>query len=241
MNLFDRAITLSTRRPGFTLLVIFLICLLAVPGIVGFDSIPGLDRIKAWRHIGGIEQDNSNEGYLGSFSRFHIENDYVEDVFGDTGSGVFIAVEADNIYTFETLAYVNRIHERMEVIPGVTEVSSIISLEDVTGRGDEIRSFEMIEKNENGQPMLPRTDRELARLRSRLESNDIFESVVYSKKRNDLELPLAWNIAISIEENEERSTELVNQIEAELDELEDERFATYLFGGDILSREVDNS
>ena len=241
MNFFDRAITLSTRRPGFTLLVIFLICLLAVPGIVGFDSIPGLKQIKAWRHIGGIEQDNSNEGYLGSFSSFHIENDYVEDVFGDTGSGVFIAVEADNIYTFETLAYVSRIHERMEVIPGVTEVSSIISLEDVTGRGDEIRSFEMIEKDENGEPLFPRTDRELARLRSRLESNDIFESVVYSKKRNDLGLPLAWNIAISIEENDERSTGLVNKIEAELDELEDERFTTYLFGGDVLSREVDNS
>ncbi|HEC61352.1 MAG TPA: hypothetical protein ENI27_03760, partial [bacterium] len=189
----------------------------------------------------GIEQDNSNEGYLGSLNRFHIESDYVEDVFGNAGSGVFIAVEADNIYTFETLDYVNRIHERMEMIPGVTEVSSIISLEDVSGRGDEIRSFEMIEKDVNGEPLLPRTDRDLARLRSRLESNDIFESVIYSKKKNNRGLPLAWNIAISIEESDERSTELVNKIEAELDQLEADHFTTYLFGGDVLSREVDNS
>ncbi len=241
MSAFDNAIAFSTKRPWITLVGILLICLLLLPGVIGFKNIPGLNRIEALRHIGGIEQDNSNDGYLGSFSRFHVEDSYVAETFNETDTRLFVAVESPNIYTYDTLEYVRLIHESIERIPGVSEVSSIVNLQDVTGQGDEIYTYHLIDRDENDFAVLPRTAAELGDLRDRLENNDIFESIVFSKKRNDRGLPRAWNISISIEETDERSTDFVNFIETELAALEDERFATYLFGGDVLSREVDNS
>ncbi len=241
MNRFSNAITFSTRRPWITLVAVLLVALFSLPGIIGFRNIPGLKRIQALRDVGGIEQDNSNDGYLGSFSRFQIEDDYVEQTFNETDTTVFVAVESPNIYTYDTLEYVRLIHERMERIPGVSEVNSVINLQDVTGRGDEIHTYDLIRRDENDSPVLPRTLEELEDLRDRVEGNNIFESIVFSKKRNDQGLPLAWNISISIEKTDERSTDFVNFIQEELAGLDDKRFSTYLFGGDVLSREVDNS
>lgn len=241
MSLFDNAISFSTRKPWITLLGIFLICLLALPGVIGFKRIPVLKRIEVLGHIGGIEQDNSNDGYLGSLSRFHIEGSYVDETFNDLDTSVYVAVASPNIYTYETLDYVRLIHQSMERIPGVSDVSSIINLQDVTGQGDVIHTYDLIYRDESDTPVLPRTAAELEDLRSRVESNDIFESIIFSKKKNSRGLPLAWNISISIERSEERSTDFVNFIEEELSNLEDKRFTTYLFGGDVLSREVDNS
>jgi len=241
VSALNRAITASTRHPWATLVIVVLLVLAAVPGIIGFDRVPVLRDIDALRGIGGIEQDNSNDGYLGSFNRFYLEEDYIADTFGDPDSSVFISVDTPNIYSTEALELVQAIHERMEEIPLVTEVNSIINVEDVSGAGDTISTFDLIPKDADGRPVLPSTEAELAELRRQLEANDVFESYIYSKARNENGLPAAWNITVGMEETEERPAELINRLESEVQRFQRPGVELYLFGGAVLTRAVDNS
>lgn len=74
-----------------------------------------------------------------------------------------------------------------------------------------------------------------------MERNEIFETNIYSKKRNDEGIPLAWNISFSITETRDRATDFINHIEEIVNAHEHPGYKTCLFGGDVLSREVDNS
>jgi len=241
MNFFNRAIMKPSLHPVLTLIIICILILAAVPGIIGFNNIPLLNQIGFLQDVGGIRQDNTTDGYVGSLDSFYIKDQYVEDTFGDPGTNIFISVESENIFTYETLVYLRDLHQHIASLNGVTDVTSVINLEDVSGQNDEIVTYDLIPKDDDGNPVLPQSQAELTRLKTELESNGMFESFIYSKKRNSQGIPQAWNISIGMEEQTDRDTDFINSVEKELQDFQDPRFTTYLFGGDVLTRAVDNS
>lgn len=241
MKIRDKLITLPTSHPYITLISIFIISIMLLPGLIGFDTIPVLKEIDALKDIGGINQDNSNEGYLGDLSVFAVKSEYEEEVFGGEDAGAFIAVEADNIYSPDAIKYVQKLHQAIEKIKGVDDIKSVINVEEVTGINDEIRSIPLIEKDQHNEPIIPQTEEELRTLRTNLENNDTFETVIYSKKRNEDNIPVAWNIAIKLKESKRRKDPVVFEIEDTVEELRNEQYKAYVFGKSVLSKEINNS
>ncbi|MBN2440273.1 MAG: MMPL family transporter [Spirochaetales bacterium] len=241
MRRFDKIIMSSTKRPVTTVIIILVVSLLFVPGLIGFKSIPFLQNIEILKNVGGLVQDNSNKGYLGDLSKFNVESEYVDEVFGRNRSTLFVSVEGDNIYSYDALHYVYTLHKALENIEGVEDCLSIINVEDVTGVDDEIKSYSLIAEDPDGSPLIPSTEEDLASLRREVESNEMFETNIYSKVRNAGGIPIAWNISFAIEETQTRSTDFINHIEKVITRYKDPRYKVYLFGGDVLSREVDNS
>ncbi len=77
---------------------------------------------------------------------------------------------------------------------GVKKVTSVINMEDISYEDDALRAVELIENDDNGDEIIPKTEEQQALLKQKVESNKKFKAFIISKQGN------AWNIYVELEE-----------------------------------------
>ncbi|MFW5800131.1 MAG: hypothetical protein ACOCV8_04865, partial [Spirochaetota bacterium] len=99
-------IRLSTKHPVITILIVVLISLAIIPGIFK------------------IERDNNIRGFLNDRFNTMVKTDYVEKTFNISKSIFYVAVESENIYSYDTLKYMKLFHNQLN--SKTKDINSII-------------------------------------------------------------------------------------------------------------------
>ncbi len=100
-------IRVATTHPFITIGLVILITIAIIPGVLK------------------IQLDNNIRGFLGEEFDIVVKTNYVEETFHISKSTFFLTVEADNIYTAESLEYVKLLHEQLSAKP--SDIESLIT------------------------------------------------------------------------------------------------------------------
>ncbi len=207
----------ATNKPLYVLITVIIITAALFPGILK------------------LEQDNEFKGYLNETDEIPLYLNYMNDIFHSGGSNLYIAVEADNIYSYEVLNYVNTIHNAFDDFEtGIDEVTSVMNIKDIKGKGNVLETYQLIdeiEDSDTGETYrdIPDTQEELNELKRKIDSNDKFKAYIVSNTTNENGIPKAWNIFISTEKMDVYD-DLVIKAEKTIEDLKDDRYETYLSG-----------
>jgi hydrophobe/amphiphile efflux-3 (HAE3) family protein len=142
-----------------------------------------------------------------------LEMDALEEQFGGSEI-VLLGIEADNIYTRETLELIQRLTETIEEFEEVDDVVSLFTVNDIVGTEEGMEVYELIEE-------FPETDEDVQALRGRMRAN-----------------PLFWNNVIA---DDETATAIVATITTEAkDDVVHQQFQA-LFDQELASQKGPNS
>lgn len=119
-----------------------------------------------------LEVDVSDKGFLHASDPVRIAYDKFTRQFGGDAT-VLLALETDDVFDLEFLARLKRLHEALEEVPQVEDVTSIVNARNTYGRGDELVVEDLLEE-------WPRTDADLARVRKRVFANPLFRNSLVS-------------------------------------------------------------
>lgn len=221
MKLLRAMISCSTKKP----LIIFLIVV-----AISVALCPGIFNVKL---------DNDIYGYFNKNDETYINYKHIKEIFDISEAIVFISVASDNIYTYETLNFVYKLHTKLEEsIKCIDNITSIINIEDITGENDTLTAYTLIPKK-NNKTIIPKTDKELNLLKSKIESNDKFKAFMISNVENEKGIPSAFNIIIELKKSNNYDVILSN-IEKIVNQSKDDRFTTHIYGDIFNSREMNN-
>lgn len=232
MKIVEKMVFFSTNKPYVIIFIVLLITIILIPGIF---------RTKL---------DNDFSGFVDPDDDVYVTLDYMTETFNINGSLVFISIETDNIYDCEAINFVYKVHTAIEELKeGITEVTSIVNIEDISGKNDRLQTFRLIEKKETSegtQIIIPKSKEELNLLRQRIESNDkLFKAFIISNIINENKRPNAWNIIIELEKSdgyEEVLSKIENIIEdtKTKESLSNDKFKTYFFGEAYIYNEMNS-
>ena len=126
-----------------------------------------LALIPAGIGLSRMEMDTSNESFMPENDPVTLANEAFKDQYGNT-EFLFVLVEADNIYTHDTLVRIDALVSAIEThLPFADEVTAITTTEYLDLDGDMLTSHSLTADG------LPRSDAELADFRHKLESSPL--------------------------------------------------------------------
>ncbi len=216
MKIIDSVLQKTTKKPIITIILVIIISAALFPGVLR------------------LEQDNDFHGYLDPDADVPVKLDYMEAKFHCGTSTLFIAVEDENIYNTEVLEYVYEIHKAMEDYSeeDIKEVTSVINVKDITGEDKKLETYTFIKEDEQGNKLIPKTEKELSELKQNIESNDKYKAYIVSNTENENGLPKAWNILVEMEEKDVYDDIVIDieKIVNNIVESHNHKYETYLSG-----------
>lgn len=126
-----------------------------------------LALIPAGIGLSRLEMDTSNESFMPENDPVTLANEAFKDQYGNT-EFLFVLVEADNIYTYDTLVRIDALVSAIEAhLPFANQVTAITTTEYLDIDGDMLRSKPLTLDG------LPRTANELDEFRRKIESSPL--------------------------------------------------------------------
>jgi len=179
-------------------------------------SIPGVMR---------VEQDSSMEGWLLEGDPLRLARDEFEEIFGNNDY-VLVLVEADDVFSSETLAMMRRLGEDLEEeVPFADKVTSIAHLDFTEGTEDGITVDELVPEEIPTDPAL------LAEIRARATTKPFLVDRLFSGDGTQAAVVLALHKYTDIDGNETRAEAMVAAKVNEILAREEYRNHTLLSGG----------
>jgi predicted RND superfamily exporter protein len=210
LKVLGRVLDLPIRRPALVLVA-------AAALTVGLAA--GLPRLAI---------DATIESMIVADDPDHLAFERHKAVFG-SDEVVSVAIDFGDALAPESLAVLRRIGERIEALEGVGEVDSLASTDDIFGRDDELVVEELVPAAREPLGLAPE---ELARIRDRVETNELWTGFLVSADRRTAALQVRFD-----EDVEVNHSALVGAIEAIAGEEAGGR-AVHLAGHPFMKREI---
>lgn len=129
--------------------------------------LAALAFFSAW--LPTMEVDTSNESYLRETDPARVTYKAFQEEFGKDERLVLLVESNGDIVTDAFLRQLKQLHERLEAVPQVDKVDSLINARWMEGRGDELIVEELLED-------WPQNPADFAALRSRIASNPLYRN-----------------------------------------------------------------
>jgi len=103
--------------------------------------------------LGKVEMREDEETFISPSDSVMIKFREFQKKF-ENDEGVIVAFESPNIFIESEINYLNRLHKKLEQLPGVTEVTSLVNANKITGVADGIEINSLIDTAMLGNEML---------------------------------------------------------------------------------------
>lgn len=145
-----------------------------VLAVVAILTLGALSTLVDWRTgTSRLRIDPSADRLLPEESEARVFYDHVRDVFG-TDETLLIALRSEEVFSFASLARVERLTQQLEQLEGVHHVLSVTNAVDVRGVDDDLEIAPFADP-------IPSDPAELAELRERVLGNPIYAGTLVSR------------------------------------------------------------
>lgn len=182
-----------------------------------------------------MELDNNNYRFVPKDDPSRVESEAIND---DFGSQVFILIGLerpfDSIFDSAFLERVREFDERLGPLKNIDTVSSIVSTDYITARGDSIVVEPIVPEDFSG------TEEEIEQIRNRVRSWDLYDRALISDDERSTQVLVSLDL-LTDEAGGEESLAVLADIRALTEEIFTDDTNVYLAGLPVLSSDINSA